>query len=98
MAIAVNSESVRSLREYSNKINESVEEIKNSTNTMENVTDQYSGRLGPHADQIKQALLEIKSAVWQGVVPANEISEKLVDVADAYQEIIDTNYYGGSGK
>ena len=96
--IAVNPASVKALRDYSRKLEEGVEEIKSSTCNMQNITDQYQGSLGPHAGQIRDALDAIQGAVWQGVQPVNEISEKLIDVADAYQDVIDTDYYGGSGK
>lgn len=97
MAFSVNPESVQALKNYATKIEEGAEQIKNETDTMSNITDQYSGKIGPHADQIKSALDTIKGAVLQGMVPAHEISEKLNDVADAYQEVIDQNYYGGTG-
>lgn len=95
--IAVNSEGVRSLKEYSRKITDAVGEIKSASDSMANVTDQHSGKIGPHAGDIKSALDTIKGAVLRGVEPANNIAEKLNEVAEAYQEIIDGNYYGGSG-
>ena len=97
MAFSVNSESVSALKDYSMKIEEGTEEIKSETDRMGNITDQYSGRIGPHAGDIKNALDTIKGAVLQGMVPAHEIAEKLNDVAEAYQEVIDYNYYGSSG-
>ena len=97
MAIAVNSEGVSALKDYSAKLTDATDEIKTETDRMTNVTDQYSGKIGPHADQIKNALDVIKGAVFQGTVPAVEISDKLKEIAEAYQEIIDTIFYGGSG-
>ncbi len=97
MSIAVNPEGVKALKDYSARIAEGVESIKSETDKMASITDQYSGKIGPHADQIKNALETIKGAVLQGTVPALEISEKLNQVADAYQQVIDTSYYGGLG-
>lgn len=97
MMIQVNNEGVSALKEYSRKIQEAVGEIKTATDSMSNITDQYSGKIGPHASEIKSALDTIKGAVLQGIEPANAIAEKLNEVAEAYQEIIDGNYYGGVG-
>ncbi len=97
MAFSVNSESVSALKNYAMKIEEGAGEIKGETDKMANITDQYSGRIGPHAGDIKNALDTIKGAVLRGMVPAHEIAEKLNEVAEAYQEVIESKYYGGSG-
>ena len=97
MAIAVNDEGVRALQDFSARIEEGVEAIKGECDKMTGIVDQYSGKIGPHAGEIKSALDEIKGAILRGTVPAHNVSEKLLDVADAYQEIIDTQYYGNLG-
>ena len=98
MSIAINPEGVSALKDYSTKLAHATDEIKTETDRMANTTDQYSGKIGPHENRIKNALDIIKGAVFQGTVPAVEISDKLKEIAEAYQEIIDTDYYGGSGK
>ena len=97
MLIQANSEGVKALQDYSKKITDAVDKIISESDKMTGITDQYSGKIGPHASQIKSALDTIKGAVLRGVEPANTISEKLDEVAEAYQEIIDENYYGGVG-
>ena len=97
MAYSVNPESVNALKAYATKITEAVTEIKNETSQMASVADDNAQRIGPHASDIKSALDTIKTAVFASIEPANEISEKLNEVADGYQEVIDATYYGGSG-
>ena len=97
MVFQVNTESVQALKEYAQKINEGVDDIKTETDRMASITDQYQGKIGPHASDIKSALDTIKGAVLRGTVPANEIADKLEDLAAGYQDVIDSNYYGNSG-
>lgn len=97
MLIQVNTEGVKALREYSAKLEESFHEIKNDTNVMTSVTDQFSGKIGPHADDIKRALDSIRGAVFSSLAPAKNVSDKLLELAEAYQEIIDGDYYGNLG-
>ncbi len=97
MAYSVNPESVKALQSYSAKITEAVAEIKNATTQMAGIVSENSQRIGPHADKIKAALESIKGAVLESVEPADEISEKLNDIADGYQEVIDATYYSRSG-
>ncbi len=97
MIIGVTDEGVNALKEYARKIQEAVGEIKTASDQMANVTDQYADKLGPHVADIKNALDTIKGAVFRGVEPANKISDTLNEVAQAYQEVINSNYYGGGG-
>lgn len=97
MLIQANSAGVDALKEYARKIQEAVGEIKTASDQMANITDQYAGKLGTHVADIKNALDTIKGAIFRGVEPANKISDTLNEVAQAYQEVIDSNYYGGGG-
>lgn len=97
MIIQVNQEGINALREYSIRLRESIEAIKSSCQSARNVIDEHSGKIGPHEDQIKTAINTILGAVHQGTVPAIEVSDKINEVAEAYQEIVEGNYYGGMG-
>lgn len=94
---AVNPEGVKALKDLSSSINEGKDTIKQETEHMSQVADQYAGTLGPHRSELSSALDGIKGAFWGCVEPVNEISEKLNRLAERYQGIIDKNPFGSMG-
>lgn len=88
MVYACNEEGVRLLRQMSSSIENSIEEIKILTDSVRTVaTDNYR-TLGPHIDSLNEALDDIKSSVEQSTCPILEISYRLGNIANKYQEVI----------
>ena len=94
---ACSDEGVQALNDCASRISEGGELIRSETNTMRSVADEYAGTIGPHQEQLKAALDEIAGAVNQCIEPANNIAEMLQEVADGYQEVIDSNPFGAGG-
>lgn len=94
----VNEEGVAALQALSQKLPECAEAIKSAAEAMRSAFDDNRQGLGPHDTSIENILEEIKEANDAAADPVEELSEKIGDVAEGYQDIIDNDRYGGSGK
>ncbi len=93
---AVSEDGVEALQLSSNKIIESVQTLYQLITTLSS-TVEGSAALGPHASTIKQLLLELYTNVKDSIEPAKQVSEKLNEVAEAYQDIIENNLIRSNG-
>ena len=89
---AVNQEGVDALNALSARLPELLEEIKTAAEQLNSVADDQNG-LGPHAATIEEIVESIQASVRDAEDPINTLSEVIADVAEGYQEIIDTNEY-----
>ena len=94
---ACSEEGVEQLKAAATKILEGAETIKNETNTMRAVADEYSNTLGPHRSQLSSALDGIAGAVSRCLEPANNVAEKLQSVATKYEGVIANSPFGTGG-
>lgn len=94
---ACSNEGVQALNNCASQILEGSQVIEQETSTMRQVADEYSGTIGPHQAELSAALDGIAGAIKRCIEPANNIASILQDVAEGYQDVIDTNRYGSAG-
>lgn len=95
MKYTVNEAGVAALNSLSQKLPECAETIKTASDTLSSSFDENRAGLGPHDASIESILEDMKAANEAAAEPVEELSEKLSDVAESYQEIIDNDRYGG---
>lgn len=95
---AVNEPGAAALRSMASAIDEAVEQLVSLISGIQSTADEYDDSLGPHKASLDDVLEEISESLKQATDPANAVSEKLNDLADEYQEIIENNRIKGSGK
>ena len=88
---AANENGVQALRAMSNALYAAVNEIANHTARIINVSDEYCDTIGPHKTSLDQAIEEISDCIRRSGEPANDIAERLSEVAEGYQEVIDND-------
>lgn len=92
---AANENGVQALKTMSNALYTAVEEIANHTTHIISITDEYCDTIGPHKSSLDQALEEISDCIRRSGEPANDIAERLCEVAEGYQEVIDNDRFNG---
>lgn len=85
---AVNEEGTQAMRLMASAINDAIGQVESQTSSVQSAADEYQDTLGPHKASLDSALEEIADNVKQAFEPANSISDKLNEVAEAYEEII----------
>lgn len=91
MKYSVNEEGVQALKSLSNALDSSIESIVNCSSQIRTVSDEYSDTIGPHKSSLDQSIENIIEYISQSADPANDIAERLCEVAEGYQEIIDND-------
>lgn len=86
---SVSEEGVLALNAVVSSIMEATNQILALTNSLENTSSEKVNAIGPHKASLLSAITQIKNAEKEATEPVKEISEMLMDVADAYQDIID---------
>ena len=89
----VSDEGVSALKNLSTRLPEQVEAVKSAADALESSFESNHTGLGPHSDSIRRVIEEIREATNQAASPVVELAEKVGDVAEAYQAIIDNNRY-----
>lgn len=97
MKYAVNDEGVAALKGLAAKIEEGKEIIKAAAKALSSAADEHSNTLGPHQASIVNILEEIQAAEEAAAGPVESIAEKLNDIAEAYQDVIDNDRFSHSG-
>jgi methyl-accepting chemotaxis protein len=90
MKYAVNPEGVSSLKRLSQNLNDNSEKISKSTDSLQDTYEENSANLGPHSNTIAQIIEEIKQTASEASGPVTELSDRVSEIAEAYQDIIDT--------
>lgn len=90
-AYACNPEGVKLLNAMSTSLVNALDEIGNSTTNVRSVAEDNSGYLGPHVQSFFNALTDIEATLKKASIPAKEVSNKLINVANKYQDVIDND-------
>ncbi len=90
---ACSDEGVQEINGCASSIEEGVNTIKSETDTMRQVADEYTNTLGPHHSELVEALEAVGEAVKHCAEPAEGVVEKLEELADSYQDVIDTQRF-----
>ena len=98
MKYAVSPEGVAELKKMSAAIVSSAESIKTLTGALEAAAGDHANLLGPHYASLEQVIEEIRSAEEAAVEPVNGLSDMLNEVAEGYQEVIDSDPFSGAGR
>jgi len=93
MIYKVNEEGVAALRTMAGEITNAIECIVGETKNAKTFVDGYRNTLGPHAETINSALDGIASCIKASTDSALEVSFKLHEIANDYQEEIDDDPY-----
>ena len=91
---SVSSQGIDALRALASGLIDSLESVEGAASKLDSAASEQSG-LGPHADQIDEIITNIRTAVNSAKGPVEDLSQKVSEVADAYQDIIDTNLFSG---
>ena len=96
MKYAVNEEGISAMNAMASAIEEAVEEIQSQCKKIESAADEHQDSIGPHQASLESVLEEIATNLSQSSEPANLVGEKLKEVAEGYQEVIDTDNFRSS--
>ena len=88
MKYAVNEEGIQAMNTMASAITEAIEEVQSLTSNVRSTADGFNDTLGPHKESLDSAIDDINESLKQASEPANNIADKLKEVAEAYQEII----------
>lgn len=91
-------EGIQELKECSSRILDGGQIISEQTNTIRQIVEDYPDTLGPHQSDLISSLDNIASAIKECVQPVNSIASLLLDVAEGYQEVVDTNLFDTTGE
>ena len=93
MKYAVSPEGVSELNKMAQAVSGAVEQLESLTTKMAGVADEYSGTIGPHQQELSNALQDISSSVKKASEPATSASSILTSVAQKYEAIISKNRF-----
>lgn len=96
MKYAVNEEGVAAMRDAAALIVEIIDDFKAATDNVKSASDDYSDTLGPHVNELNEALDSISNSIMKSAEPTNNIAQTLRSVAEAYEEIISESLFGVS--
>lgn len=85
---AVSPEGVVALKRGASNILTALESIVYETGTVSRVIEEYHDLLGPHEASLSEAIDSISQALKLASDPAENVAEKLTDVAEGYEEVI----------
>jgi len=88
---AVNPEGIQAMQTMANAILNAVSEIESATSVVRRVADENPDSLGPHKDSLDAALEDIEAAIKNSTDPASDVAERLEEVAEGYQDVIDND-------
>lgn len=98
MGLAVTEESVQIMEATSAGISDTMENIKQAIETLKGAYEENADGLGPHSEDIRELIEELKKITGEGEVPAKKLVLKLTRLAARYQERIDNNPYKGRSR
>lgn len=99
MIYSANDEGVAALNRLGTCLPEYVSAISDEAERLLAVADEHADLLGVHVGDLRNALGSIQQETRDAAEPIEELSEKTLDTADGYQEVIDRKRFsaGGSG-
>jgi len=87
---APNDEGISALNTMAQQIVTAKDELIQSVQKVKSAADGNEA-IGPHKQSLDEALEEIQRSVNEAATPVEDISEILKDVAEGYQEVVDTD-------
>lgn len=96
MKYAVNEQGIQAMNKMASSVTEAVEEMRGLTAKVRSEAEGHQNSLGPHKKSLDTALSEIEQDLRQASEPAKGVAEKLTEVAEAYEEIIDNDRIKGA--
>ncbi len=90
----VNQEGVDALKSLSRGLIESLDMVEAAMSRLQAVCNSQNGR-GPNADKIDSVIMDIHTIARNAEGPIQDLSERVSEVAEAYQDIIDNDPYSG---
>lgn len=96
MKYSVNEEGVQAIISLSNALQNAVEDIAIRSSQIKSISGEYSETLGPHKTSLDHAIENIIDCISRSTDITDDISERLCEVAEGYQEIIDHDVFGGN--
>lgn len=90
--------SVSILRQTAILVQEAHTNLGTETKVLLMVASERSGALGPHKKSLENALEEILTSIQSSAEAVVYVSEKLSDIADAYEEIMGNDRFSNIGK
>ena len=91
MKYSVNEEGIQALKSLSNALYSAIEDIASHSSQIRSFSDEYSDTIGPHKSSLDQSAESIIECIRQSADPANDVAERLCEVAEGYQEVIDND-------
>lgn len=96
MAIySANEQGVQALNKLGKDLPEAKDAILKAAQTVTGEVDSNQSLLGPHAAELRGAIEEIEAELESASDPIDELAEKVIDVADGYEEVISKKRFGG---
>lgn len=97
MIYSVNDEGVAALNRLGTGLPEYAAAIDNSAEQVLAAADEHAELLGVHAGDLRNALDRIRQEIRDASAPLEELSDKVLDTADGYQEVIERKRFSGGG-
>ena len=97
MGYAVNEEGVVALKALAGRLQESIASISRASDALESAMEANRQGLGPHAASVASLIADTRQAHQDACSPILELSGKVGDLANDYQEFIDMNRFAGGG-
>lgn len=96
MKYAVNENGIAIMRDAATLIVEIINDFKTAVDSVRSASNDYSDTLGPHVNELNEALDSISDSIMKSAEPTNNIAQTLRSVAEAYEEIISESLFGVS--
>lgn len=96
MKYAVNENGIAIMRDAATLIVEIINDFKTAVDSVRSASNDYSDTLGPHVNELNEALDSISDSIMKSAEPTNNIAQTLRSVAEAYEEIISETLFGVS--
>ena len=90
----VNQQGVRALRDLGQKLPEQIGVIRTAGTSVIECQQANASGLGPHVESINRVLESINQEAIQATAPVHELVEKVNQVAQGYQAVIDNDRIG----
>ena len=86
--ICVSPEGVKELKSLASRLEETVESTENEADILMDIYESNKDGLGPHADEVGKITEDVKTAAIKAHSATAKISEKIVNLANEYESII----------
>jgi methyl-accepting chemotaxis protein len=92
---AINEEGVAALKQLSADLTENIEKIVKATSGLENTCESCRSDLGPHVESLSEVIEEVREISSRAADPIESLSEKALEYAQDFEEIIANDRFKG---